>query len=381
MQNRLVLTGIPDSVPHLLKAYDSLKKLVEDHACWVDRFAFFPSKQDTEDDTCVTVTAGVELHIENVRNRAIKSLNGLVICMDREGSILNSTGCNDDVEVMSFRIYSQPANAAQSTELIKSCSIQSDDVDAENRMKKQTLNLPGGIELSVQKSEVPAGTGTYPWRGGYILSKQICHWAMSPGSCGNNTGAEDEDAERRKEYKIDFSSLFCNRAVLELGAGAAGLPSMTLGKISISLRSAMNLTCSDGIDEVVDALQANITDNELDGCINVQQIDWNDYALNDNAKVANVTEVDTIIFADCIYNEECAITLSKTIFRLLKAGGHVIGVLPSFRPGMSLFEQRMRDHGFISTNIPIFATEENDSFVCSGGGGKDYRLLLWLYSQ
>ena len=56
MQNRLVLTGIPDSVPHLLKAHDSLKELVEDHACWVDRFAFLPSKQDTEDDTCVTVT-------------------------------------------------------------------------------------------------------------------------------------------------------------------------------------------------------------------------------------------------------------------------------------------------------------------------------------
>jgi len=107
MQNRLVLTGIPIAVPHLPNAFDSLKDLVEDHACWVDRFAFLSATTTAaaeincseQDDvvTCDVVVAAVELHIENVRDKAIQSLDGMVVRIDGEGGIITDDD-DDDYE-------------------------------------------------------------------------------------------------------------------------------------------------------------------------------------------------------------------------------------------------------------------------------------------
>ena len=74
-----------------------------------------------------------------------------------------------------------------------------------------------------------------------------------------------------------------NKTVLELGAGSSGLPSLLLGKIISSIdiledNSNMNmksLICSDGVDEIVQGLSINVSDNELDECIIVKHIDWN----------------------------------------------------------------------------------------------------------
>mmetsp|Transcript_36738 Transcript_36738/g.64397 ORF Transcript_36738/g.64397 Transcript_36738/m.64397 type:complete len:159 (+) Transcript_36738:1-477(+) len=154
----------------------------------------------------------------------------------------------------------------------------------------------------------------------------------------------------------------------------------------------MDLICSDGVDEIVNALKVNITDNGLEDCIQVQHLDWNDYTTTtdsiDDGKESAVTssssattkKVDTILFADCIYNDECAIALRQTISHLLKPGGNVIGVLPDFRVGLQLFEKKMRENHFMPTHIPIIDMEEGQqdgAFACSGGGGKEYRLVLW----
>ncbi|KAL7551626.1 hypothetical protein ACHAWF_014827 [Thalassiosira exigua] len=297
--------------------------------------------------------------------------------MDRDGMILHpepphhtEDGENRCKVFVTFKIHARSANALQSEELIQTCPIQSDDVDAERRMERQTLSLPlPGIQLTVQNSKEHGDTGTYPWRGGLMLSRQNCHWASSDSA----------------EANVSFRSLFRNKVVLELGAGAAGLPSMTLGKISKLLGENITLISSDGVDEIVKALHGQVATNGLDDCIRVMQIDWNDHVAGDQhirpmatTQKGNLVHiVDTIIFADCIYNEEGASALSQTIFHTLKPGGNVIGVLPAFRVGVCSFEEQVAENHFISTKMSFDIMDENDHFCYSGGGGKDYRLVLW----
>ena len=436
MQNRLVLTGIPPSVPRLPNAHDSLRELVEAHACWVDRFAFLVNDidddadatssslvgGDTIDTRCTTdngsdiesssIVVAIELHIENVRDKAIKSLDGLGISMDSEGNVLeleddgNSTHEKTKAKrrsqdnILSFIIQAHPASKLQSAMLINKCTLESDDVDAERRMEKQTLILPllnktgndnDCIELTVRRSIEHGGTGTFPWRGGLILSKQICYWAQGLNNNADSiinvgsTASKSDDLLDLDCNTIDFRALFCNKEVLELGAGAAGIPSMTLGKIGniLGYQKKMNLVASDGVDEIVDALQVNVDDNGLEDYIQVKHIDWNDFVgmnIKEGVTVdAGSTKVDTIIFADCIYNEECATALSQTIHHLLKPGGYVIGVLPDFRVGLDIFEAQMTENMFNSINVPVVNVfgEKSSEFACSGGGGKEYRLMMW----
>ena len=431
MQNRLVLTGIPPSVPRLPNAHDSLRELVEAHACWVDRFAFLVNDidddadatssslvgGDTIDTRCTTdngsdiesssIVVAIELHIENVRDKAIKSLDGLGISMDSEGNVLeleDDHGNNTQHEktkakriqdnVLSFIIQAHPASKSQSAMLTSQCTLESDDVDAERRMEKQTLLLPllnnktgndDNIELTVRRSIEHGGTGTFPWRGGLILSKQICYWSQGLNNADSiNVGTDSHNCDLLDCNTIDFRALFCNKEVLELGAGAAGIPSMTLGKIGniLGYQKKMNLVASDGVDEIVDALQVNVDDNGLEDYIQVKHIDWNDFVgmnIKEGVTVDAGTKVDTIIFADCIYNEECATALSQTICHLLKPGGYVIGVLPDFRVGLDLFEAQMTENMFNSINVPVVNVfgEKSSEFACSGGGGKEYRLMMW----
>ena len=401
MQNRLALSGIPSLVPSLPRARESLRDLVEDRACWVDRFAFVAAADGEEDAVAV-----FELHNENLRDNAIRTLNDMVVSMDPEGAILGGRGSDstrDDENgeadessshteragsniVASFQIHARPATRAQSAELMQ-IPVQSGDAVAEKNMERQSLHLPiatpsskncrsDGIALTVQKSKEHGGTGTYPWRGGFILSRQICHWASA--AVHRDTSIHNSDSHDDTDH---FDVLFSrSKNILELGAGAAGLPSMALGRIGKMVfhqkhKALGCLVSSDGVDEIVKALQANITENELDDCIDVRHIDWNNYTQVDG-ETARSKEFDTIIFADCVYNDECAIALSQTVSNLLKPGGHVVGVLPDFRGGLDLFERRMMANSFIPINIPIVATEYL-GFACSGGSGKDYRLILW----
>ena len=174
---------------------------------------------------------------------------------------------------------------------------------------------------------------------------------------------------------ITFEKLFNGKTVLELGAGSSGLPSLALAKMFLRRRDNINMISSDGVDEIVNALKRNVLENQLDDYIRVKHIDWNDES------TFSEEEADAIIFSDCIYNEEGAVALHNVIRSILKVGGMVIGVLPDFRVGLDLFEKLMQESNFNSTLIPLLDYKENGSnvsdFACSGGGGKDYRLMIW----
>lgn len=387
MQNRLVLEDVPFSVACLPNAANALRDLVEDHGCWVDRFAFLPPEKDMTNSVVV-----LELHIENVRDRAVKSLDNLSIVFNVNGigeilwsghqnskdSLYGET-CNevtgDEGHMQSFQIRSFPANSEQSKKLIELCpKINSElaDVAWEQKMEKQLLKLPCDIELIVRRSVVPGGTGTNPWRGGVILATQICIWSS----------IERIDAQPQEMFDIDFRSLFERQTVLELGAGSTALPTLALAKIFINSERSVDLISSDGVDEIVNAQKRNISENQLDDFIRVKQIDWNDhstYCLLGEDEGA--LKADTIIFSDCVYNEEGATALCNAICSVLRRGGHVVGVMPDFRVGINLFEKMMKENHFISTVIPLLGAEiirsNMNDFACSGGGGKDYRLLLW----
>lgn len=78
MQNRLVLFDLPPDVPRLANSADALRNLIEENACWVDRFAFLRLPQKGG------VVAAAELHLENVRDRAVKKLDGMLVTMDKK---------------------------------------------------------------------------------------------------------------------------------------------------------------------------------------------------------------------------------------------------------------------------------------------------------
>jgi hypothetical protein len=388
MQNRLVITQIPPSVTRLPNAADTLRDVIEEHGCWVDRFAFL-SHHTSTDAGCITAAA--ELHIENVRDKAVKSLDRLSIVLDREGNLHRPTKSVDDTNdnhaihqadnIISFIIRAHPANAAQSKELVATCPIESGDAD-DSRMERQVLQLPNDVELTVYRSAENGGTGTTAWRGGLILSRQLCHW-LHQECISQYSSTEGESSS------IDFNSLFRDCSVLELGAGSAGLPSMTLAKLCNSVRGDALIVASDGVDEIVNALKMNIAANGLDDCVEVRHVDWNDYTTTTEDKdltraqvlLSDAVKADTILFADCIYNEEGAIALSDTIRRLLKPEGNVIGVLPDFRVGIDFFESVMKLNGFLPTDVAISEKEASNAFVCCGSSGKDYRLLWWKHTR
>jgi predicted nicotinamide N-methyase len=378
MQNRLAVSGIPSIVPRLPNAANSIRELIEEHGCWVDRFAFLVPSSHHE--SANSIVAAAELHLENVRDDAVRSIDGLVV-LDEAGVLLSAAKSSDDSsnssqnhhcrdeDTIRFITYAAPATPLQSKQLIQQSPIDSEDDDLTIALEKQTLTLPiNKIKLTVRSSLQGGGTGSKPWRGGLLLSHQICHWYQQ----------KDNAAD------IDFCSLFHDKTILELGAGCSGLPSMTLAKIDITSGCGMSIISSDGIDEIVDALRVNVTENDLQDCVDVRHVDWNDYCIkgedpdeDQEPSFQSSNEVDTILFADCIYNENCAIALSNTISRLIKPGGRIIGVLPDNRVGVDVFMKRM------SAFSPKVLAIHNDStgvlneFATNGGGWKKYRLVLF----
>jgi len=434
MQNRLVLTGIPSIVSSLPNSRESLRDLVEENGCWVDRFAFLSSNsyptigtgeeksQEVEFPPVPimrrkhkkhatkrkdTIVAVAELHIENVRDKAVRSLDMMHIKLDSRGNLhyhsnsgsMNSSlddpdfiqkdekDCEGDDTMYSFTVRAWPATMAQSRLLLESCPINYDldeEKEVNSAMDSQVLALPNGVTLTIKKSDDGGGTGEHAWRGGLVLAQHISLWIEK------ETNSILENASHylmTSENIVTGKDLFENKRVLELGAGSAGLPSMTIAKCCERFCVPLKLVATDGIDEIVQALKRNVAINQLDELIHVEHLDWNhlppkplDARVEDNIMLA-----DTIIFADCVYNEEGAVALSNAIDRLLKLGGHVIGVLPDFRIGLDYFEKLMVDKSFVATDIPRrkgneaskLSSRNETAFLCSGGGGKDYRLLHW----
>lgn len=424
MQNRLVLTGIPSIISSLPNSRESLRDLVEENGCWVDRFAFLSSNSNPIIGTTEkksqevafppvlrrrkhkthatkrkdTIVAVAELHIENVRDKAVRSLDMMHIKLDSRGNLHyhSNTGstnsslgdpdfiqkdeqnCEGDDTIYSFTVRAWPATMAQSRLLLESCPINYDlDEEKESKsiMDSQVLALPNGVKLIIKKSGDGGGTGENAWRGGLVLAQHISLWIEK------QTDSILEDASHylvMSDNIVTGKDLFDNKRVLELGAGSAGLPSMTLAKCCERFCVPLKLVATDGIDEIVQALKRNVAINRLDEKIHVEHLDWNHLP-------PKTLDADTIIFADCVYNEEGAVALSNAIDLLLTSEGHVIGVLPDFRVGLDCFEKLMVDKLFVATDIPRIQGNEalnlssnnGTAFLCSGGGGKDYRLLHW----
>lgn len=363
MQNRLVLLGLPPDIPRRPKSADALRDLVEEYGCWVDRFAFLsPEGGEKEEDPAVGVTAAVELHLENVRDHAVRKLDGMLVTMDGDGDIVAAADISDsrtDTQDITFRIRAAPATVSQSRKLVELCPLEEDDGE-----RIQTLHLPNDVHLMVARSTIGGGTGADPWRGGILLSKLICSWS----DIVNDLPTVQE--------------LFHTKVVIELGAGSSGLPSMALARLiggqkGLDPVRPSSIIATDGIDEIVNVLTQNVARNGLSSSIDVQFFDWNH--LSDSELTCTA---DTILFSDCIYNEEGADALSNAIQHTLRPGGSVLGVLPDMRVGLSRFENNMMECGFEPRDISnlldtIKGSASDERFLCSGGDTKNYRVVLW----
>ncbi|GFH46841.1 hypothetical protein CTEN210_03315 [Chaetoceros tenuissimus] len=403
MQNRISIRGIPSCVPKLENGSTAIQELVESHGCWLDRFGFIEeSLIANEKDSNVSakpksikmrrrrrredktksqenICAVAEFYVENIRNQAMKSLHGFMVYMDADGNILHSHACGQDsippnseehVHV-SFQIEASAATPQESKiflskyEKISIGNDESGNHSKRNVVEIQRLSLTSDIHLIVKNSENGGGTGESPWKGGLILAKLIAHW-MDDASLKETICPEQESI-------ISCSGLFTGK-VVELGAGSAGLPSMALAKFCKLNDIDLDIQATDGVDEIVVALQTNIALNGFDDEISVKHLDWNSMPEYDDEMM-----VDTIIFADCVYNDAGANALVNAISHILKKGGQILGVLPDFRVGLDLFEQLMIENQFEPTEIPIIDhnIDEGQTFKCSGGSGKNYRLLHW----
>lgn len=404
MQNRISIRGISSCVTKLENGSTAIQELVESHGCWLDRFGFIEESLivDEKDSNVLTkskssrrrrrredktktkeICAVAEFYVENIRNQAMKTLHGLMVYMDADGNILHSHGCGQDSipsyleeEIhVSFRIEASATTPQESRIFLsKYEKILIDHDDSGNHSKcdgveVQKLSLTNNINLIVKSSENGGGTGENPWKGGLILAKQIAHW-MDDISLGETMSMATCPVQ---ESLALCSGLFTGK-LIELGAGSAGLPSLALAKCCKRNNIDLDIQATDGIDEIVVALQKNIAMNDVDDEISVKHLDWNSMPeYNDEMMV------DTIIFADCVYNDAGAKALVKAISHILKKGGQILGVLPDFRVGLDLFEQLMIRHQFEPTEIPIIDhnIDECQTFKCSGGSGKNYRLLHW----
>ena len=390
MQNRITIANIPGPVAGLPNALETLRDLVEEHGAWVDRFAFLGG-DDGDDTSSSAATAAAEYHLENVRDRAVASLDGLAVRLDPRGD----RAAARRPAAHAFRLRARAATADESAGLLRSCPVdEGDGVDehAVKKMAEQRLALPSGVELTVRRSRVGGGTGAVPWKGGVILASRVCSWSGRPGEdivVATDDGDESPD-DSAVGAETSFDSLFRGKNVLELGAGAAALPSMALGRLAENGRAeCAEVTASDGIDEIVEAMGCNVRANGLDGLVKVRHVNWNDYLDGSAAAASDGSvddddhrEADTILFADCIYNDDCAVALCRAIERLLSPGGRALGVLPLFRAGIDVFRKLMDNAGFEAVNVPLVSAKgggggEDGGISCFGGGDIDYDMILW----
>ena len=391
MQNRFVLSGIPSIVPTLSKSIDSIRDIVEEQSCWVDRIAFLPTSTTTS-----TVECCIELHLENERDCAIASLHNQMIVLNRmDGTRMEEEESSNKKKknIIWFQIKAYPSTIEQSQRLLELCpTLENDDdnnKDCHYNLKSriQTVSFSNGIHLTISQTTTTngimerqcGGTGAEVWRGGYLLALQISSWLSSSLLLTNHVSSQQGDRW--------WSQFFHSKTnVLELGAGLAGLPSMVL---AMAKRNNLHhdfpntIVATDGVDEIVSLLKYNVHCNHLSSFLNVQHLDWNDQKLmKKDGKNRKQCYYDTILFADCIYTDIGAKLLAKAIRELIVPGGNVIGVLPDFRVGLNLFQKQMIQNGFSPTKLIINNNDDDNNdgcskFLCCGNNGKHYTMVWW----
>lgn len=144
------------------------------------------------------------------------------------------------------------------------------------------------------------------------------------------------------DWLASHPSLLCGREVLELGCGAAPLPSALA-----ALCGAAEVVATDGDQTAVMMAARNL--QQCDGAWGTRRLDW--------AKPASALKgrFSVILFADAVYTEPAARALAHCISHCLSsdARSEVYGALGERRVGASLFFSQMRVQGFVAEQIAL----------------------------
>jgi predicted nicotinamide N-methyase len=216
------------------------------------------------------------------------------------------------------------------------------------------LHLVGDWDVRLElNSGVGGGTGSRLWSGGLLLAEWI------------------------KQAHRDLAVLSLpGRSVLELGAGAAALPS-----IAASQCGAKCVVATDCVSSVVDQMQANLARNAPS--VSSRTLDW---AVAGKKRYNVEDQFDVILFSDAIYNQRGAFFLSLAIDALLGSGGIVIGALPDTRTGISNFESDLAANGYFGTTLTLDEAtlvaaakpvKDDKAGVIADEDLREYRLVMW----
>ncbi|KAF8243306.1 S-adenosyl-L-methionine-dependent methyltransferase [Wilcoxina mikolae CBS 423.85] len=142
-----------------------------------------------------------------------------------------------------------------------------------------------------------------------LLDKPILlHEDLSKG-CGGMIWPAGELLTKYCLKKYMGGDKLKGKRIVELGAGG--------GMTSLAIAAGCNLEDSElfvtDMNAMIDLLHRNVDLNGLQGCINVQLLDWKDPI----PEVISERPVDIILAADCVYYEPAFPLLEKTLIDLV----------------------------------------------------------------
>ena len=257
----------------------------------------------------------VQLSFKSERN-AVLAGRQETLCGD---AVLAELLLENELQVAMSRFTAQFVGSCARRAEIEEYAALASHVSAELR-----LHLGDSSIKLVLSPSLGGGTGSQLWSGGLLLAEWLKH--------AHTTNSES--------FSLVGSS------VLELGAGAAALPS-----IAASQCGAKTVVATDCIGTVVAQMKANLDCNAP--TVWARTLEW---GAAGRQKYSKDDQFEFILFADAIYNSRGAFLLSLAISALLKPGGVVVGALPNSRIGISNFEDDLSESGFVSTIIAIADT-------------------------
>lgn len=220
-------------------------------------------------------------------------------------------------------------------------------------MRSMRLNLAAAHQVVLELPEgIGGGTGMKLWPASLVLAE----WLLS-------------DSGR---------SAVGGRSVLELGAGAAALPSIAAG-----LAGAKCVVASDGVSDIVAQARQNVEHNGPLP-VTVQLLSWQDAAVG-----AARRRYEVVLFSDAVYTQRGGFFLADAVQRLVKRTGMVIGAAPPDRGGPwgdFLADMPWRDFDAEEVAIPAevraAAVEHFRRDVDSPGVLEDVReTRIWLWRR
>lgn len=215
----------------------------------------------------------------------------------------------------------------------------------------------GSQNVSLQlRAAVGGGTGARLWTGGILLAEWLLH--------------ATKDGLRLK-----------GKQVLELGAGAAALPSIVAARYG----GAKNVLATDGLEEVVEQMRQNVAQNAP--LVQCSLLPW---LTAGRRRYPKKEQFDIVLFADGIYTERGALLLADAVTALLRPKGLLIGALPDLRAGIASFEEDLQMRGMVAAQVTLKKEvieaasrpyDEDPYGLVAGGSAKEYRVMLWRYAQ